>query len=157
MDCGYLDFAQLYALYLQRAYFVLRAKCNLAITRHQSFLSQPQPVVSMFRKDWTAHGPKSSRLYPNRLRRVRLYDPYHQRSVVLLSNHFTLPTATVSQLYWHRWQIELLFLWSKQNHHIKTFYGTSPHAVNTQIWVDICICACLSARGYRQKGVGCVR
>ena len=36
-----------------------------------------------------------------------------------------------------RWQVELFFRWIKQHLRIKTFYGTSPNAVKTQIWIAI--------------------
>ena len=41
-------------------------------------------------------------------------------------------------LYKSRWQIELFFKWIKQHLRIKTFWGTSPNAVKTQIWIAVC-------------------
>ena len=32
-----------------------------------------------------------------------------------------------------------IFKWLKQNLRIKTFYGTSPNAVKTQIWIAISV------------------
>ena len=46
---------------------------------------------------------------------------------------------TISQLYKARWQVELFFKWIKQNLRIKAFYGTSPNAVKTQIWIAVCV------------------
>lgn len=37
-----------------------------------------------------------------------------------------------------RWNVELFFKWIKQHLHIKSFYGTSENAVNTQIWIAVC-------------------
>ena len=33
----------------------------------------------------------------------------------------------------------LFFRWIKQHLRIKTFYGTSPNAVKTQIWIAVSI------------------
>jgi hypothetical protein len=55
------------------------------------------------------------------------------------TNQWTLPAATISQLYRQRWQIELFFRWVKQSLRIRTFYGTSPNAVRVQLWSAICV------------------
>ena len=52
-----------------------------------------------------------------------------------LTNDFELPALTVAHLYRSRWQVELFFRWIKQHLRIKAFYGTSPNAVRTQIWI----------------------
>ena len=38
-----------------------------------------------------------------------------------------------------RWQIELFFKWIKQHLRIKRFFGTSPNAVKTQIWIAVSV------------------
>ena len=43
----------------------------------------------------------------------------------------------IADLYHCRWQVELFFKWIKQHLRIKAFYGTSPNAVKTQIWIAI--------------------
>lgn len=58
--------------------------------------------------------------------------------MVFLTNNTFLPALDVAQLYRRRWQIELFFRWIKQHLRIKAFYGTSPNAVKTQIWIAIC-------------------
>jgi len=56
---------------------------------------------------------------------------------VYLTNIFTVSAKTVADIYKQRWQVELFFRWIKQHLRIKTFYGTSPNAVKTQIWIAI--------------------
>jgi len=46
---------------------------------------------------------------------------------------------TITQLFKSRWQVELFFRWIKQNLRIKHFFGTSPNAVKTQVWIAICV------------------
>jgi IS4 transposase len=42
-------------------------------------------------------------------------------------------------LYRHRWQIEIFFKWIKQHLRIKAFFGTSPNAVQTQVWIAVAV------------------
>jgi len=56
-----------------------------------------------------------------------------------LTNNFTLPALTITQIYKARWQVELFFKWIKQHLRIKAFYGTSENAVKTQIWIAVSI------------------
>jgi hypothetical protein len=40
---------------------------------------------------------------------------------------------------YYGWYIELFFKWIKQHLRIKSFYGTSPNAVRTQVWISISV------------------
>jgi hypothetical protein len=50
------------------------------------------------------------------------------RQTVFLTNNFTLPTSSITDLYRCRWQVELFFKWIKQHLRIKAFFGTSENA-----------------------------
>ncbi|MBK5275576.1 MAG: transposase [Desulfuromonadales bacterium] len=80
-----------------------------------------------------------SKDYPNKLRRVKYHDKATDRTLVFLTNNFTLPAMTIAELYRCRWQVELFFRWVKQNLRIKTFYGTSENAVKAQIWIAVSV------------------
>lgn len=54
--------------------------------------------------------------------------------MVFLTNNFDLGASTIAAIYKDRWEIEILFKPLKQNLKIKTFIGTSPNAVQIQIW-----------------------
>ena len=82
---------------------------------------------------------KSKSLYPNRLRRISFRDETQGRTLVFLSNNFVLTAETIAALYKARWEIELFFKWTKQNLRIKTFYGTSPNGVKTQVWIAMVV------------------
>jgi hypothetical protein len=56
---------------------------------------------------------------------------------VFVTNHHRLAASTIAAIYKDRWQIELFFKALKQNLKIKTFIGTSPNAVKTQIWTAL--------------------
>jgi transposase len=84
-------------------------------------------------------GVQTSGHYPEQLRRVRFKDAGTGKTLVFLTNQFTLPPATICGLYKSRWQIELFFKWIKQHLRIKQFYGTSENAVKTQIWIAVSV------------------
>ena len=80
---------------------------------------------------------KSAIKYPTPLRRISFVDPETKKRFVFLTNNFVLPAQSIPSLYKARWQIELFFKWIKQHLRIKAFYGTSPNAVKTQVWIAI--------------------
>ena len=77
--------------------------------------------------------------YPDKLRRIRYYDAENNKTLVFLTNNFTLPALKIAKLYRCRWQVELFFKWIKQHLRIKAFYGTTENAVKTQIWIAISV------------------
>ncbi|HKI20990.1 MAG TPA: IS4 family transposase [Isosphaeraceae bacterium] len=138
MDRGYVDFRRLHRFTTCPAFFVTRAKRGLDFTRRArrrvdktTGLRSDQTIVLV--------GLKTSRLYPDPLRRVVFYDAENDRRFVFLTNNFTLPALTIAKLYKCRWQVELFFKWIKQNLHIKSFYGTSDNAVRVQVWIAISV------------------
>jgi IS4 transposase len=134
MDRGYVDFARLHRLHQTGAFFVTRALKNLQCRRRYS---HPVDTATGLRSDHTIMltGRYTRDYYPGPLRRVHYVDPKHGNRLVFLSNNFVVPALTVAQLYKSRWQVELFFRWIKQHLRIKKFYGRSPNAVKTQIWI----------------------
>ena len=138
MDRGYVDFERLYRFVLAGAFFVTRAKTNIQSSRLESRPVEPGTGVRSDQVVWLSL-PKSIEHYPDRLRRVSYRDPERGKALVFLTNNFDLPPLTIAQLYKSRWRVELFFKWVKQNLRIKHFYGTSPNAVKTQVWIAICV------------------
>jgi len=138
MDKAYIDYARLYRLHQQAAFFLTRAKKNLDAKRRESRIVDK---TTGLRSDQTIvlAGVKSSQSYPEALRRIHYYDIETGKRFVFLTNNFVLPALSIAQLYKCRWQIELFFKWIKQHLRIKAFYGTSPNAVRTQIWIAISV------------------
>ena len=138
MDRGYIDYARLYAIHKQGAFFVIRAKDNLKFQRLYSLQKDKEAGI---RADQviTLVTKKSKKGYPERLRRVSYVDKERNKRLVFLTNNFDIPAKTVADVYKQRWQVELFFKWIKQHLRIKTFYGTSINAVKSQIWVALCI------------------
>jgi hypothetical protein len=137
LDKGYLDFARLFRIQSASAFFVTRAKKNLAFQRRYSCQVdktlgvQCDQVIKL-----TTH--YSGKAYPEKLRRVKYYDKEQRKTYVFLTNNFEITALEVALLYKYRWRIELFFKWIKQHLKIKTFWGESENAVKTQIWIAIC-------------------
>lgn len=137
MDRGYIDFGQLYRLSATPAFFVIRSKGNLAFRRVYSAAPDREAGIKCDQTIRLA-GPKSKRLYPKKLRRLKYFDKEQDRTMVFLTNNFELSGADVAVLYKNRWEIELFFKWIKQHLKIKTFWGHTENAVKTQVWIAIC-------------------
>ena len=137
MDRGYMDFSRLVQIANAGAFFVTRAKSNLQFSRHYS---NPVDRLKGLRSDHVGKPkqPKSRRAFPMLLRKVRYYDSETQKELVFLTNNLEIPALTVAMLYKARWSIELFFRWIKGHLRIKHYYGTSPNAVKTQIWIAVC-------------------
>lgn len=138
MDRGYLDYARLHAISLAAGFFVTRSKSNLRCRR---IYSHQIDRATGLRYDQTIMltGFYSLKDYPSKLRRVKYYDADTNKTLIFLTNNFSLPALTIAQLYRCRWQVELFFKWIKQNLRIKNFYGTSENVVKTQIWIAVSV------------------
>ena len=136
MDRGFLDFSRLHVFNRAQAFFVIRAKKGLQYRRTSS---HPVDKTTGLRSDQTIRltGIKTTKDYPDPLRRVVFYDDERKKRLVFLTNNHELPGLTIAQLYKQRWQVELFFKWIKQHLCIKTFFGISENAVKTQIWIAI--------------------
>ena len=136
MDRAYLDFARLSKINQQRGYFVIRPKKGIIFKRSCSRVVDKNTGL---RCDQTVRplGYVSSRKYTDELRLIKYVDLKSGKHLAFLTNNFHLPALTICQMYKERWQIEVFFKWIKQNLRIKTFYGNSLNAVETQIWIAI--------------------
>lgn len=137
MDRGYLDYGRLYAIHQVGAFFVTRAKNNLACKRLYSNKVNKTDGVRCDQVIFLT-GYQAAKDYPDKLRRVKYFDAETNRYYVFLTNNFNVDAKTIADLYKHRWQIELFFKWIKQNLKIQTFWGYSANAVKTQICIAIC-------------------
>jgi hypothetical protein len=137
MDRGYLDWERLYRICQSQAYFVCRAKSNLAFVRLYSHqVDRATGLVC----DQTIRLKNhcAAKHYPQHLRRIKYHDKELGKTFVFLTNHFEAKALEVALLYKHRWQIELFFKWIKQHLRIKVFWGENANAVKTQVWVAVC-------------------
>ena len=138
MDRGYIDFARLYVFTQQSAFFIVRGKRNMDYAR-QPYQSVDKSTGLRSDQKITLQGPKTAQQYPDALRRITYRDAETHKRFTFLTNNWTLPALTIARLDKCRWQVELFFKWIKQHLRIKAFYGTSPNAVKTQVWIAISV------------------
>ena len=138
MDRGYMDFKRMDLIARAGAFFVTRAKDNLRFSRQWS---QAVDMRTGLRSDQVGKPtlPKARSDFPSLLRKVRYYDEETNRDFVFLTNNLNVPALTVPKIYRLRWRIETFFRWIKGHLRIKHYYGTSPNAVKTQIWIAVCV------------------
>jgi transposase len=141
-DRGYNSFADLYRIHRLEAFFIFRARDNLKFKRIYSRWCDKKSVkcdqIGVFTTG------KSPNLYPEKLRKIRYYDPDTDREFVFLTNNLSLKANEIALLYKNRWQIELFFKWIKQHLKVKSFWGHTENAVKIQLYCAI-IAYCLVA------------
>ena len=136
MDRGYINFTRLFRFTQCFPFFIIRAKSNLDFRRISSEKVDRSTGI-LCDQIIILTGVKTSKLYPEKLRRVKYFDSETNKTFVFLTNNFTFSALTIAELFRCRWQIELFFKWIKQHLIIKAFYGTSENAVKTQIWIAV--------------------
>lgn len=145
-----IDYNWLSSLDKRGVCFVTRVKDNIDC----SVTGQHTPIKNkhVVRDDIVRlKGYYSRQKYPDRLRIVGYTDPETDRYYELLTNNFALAAKTIADIYKARWQIELFFKWIKQNLKIKSFLGTTPNAVLSQVWMAMCYYLLLAYIKYQTK------
>lgn len=143
-DRAYMDTEMLYLIHKTGGYFVVREKVNqtyVIVEDHQYI----NPETGIMRDQLIRFtGYKTSRQYPEVLRRVEYYAKEEDLFFVFYSNNLQISAEDIALLYKYRWRVELFFKWIKQHLHVKEFYGYNENAVRIQIHVAI-ITYCLIA------------
>ena len=135
-DRGYTDYDWFTSLDADGVFFVTRMKDNAdyGVVERRSV-----PEHGAVRRDEIIFLYKAARTGNSDLflRRIEVWDQTQQRILVFLTNHRGFAASTIAAVYRQRWQIELFFKALKQNLRIKTFVGTSPNALQIQIWTAL--------------------
>jgi hypothetical protein len=137
-DRFYNDFSLLNIWDSKGVYFVIRHKENIQYTvikenelpenRHQHVLKDE--IIEL-------KNAVSTNKYPNKIRRVSVWDDLNEQVIELITNQMTWTANTIGELYKSRWNVEIFFRDIKQLLHIKSFIGTSKNAVMIQIWTAL--------------------
>jgi hypothetical protein len=138
LDRGYVDCKRLYKIHQCKAFFITRAKDKMSWRRVKTFpADKASGVLSDQAILWNNY--YATKDYPEKMRRIKFYDQGADKVLVFLTNNFDIKATEIATLYKHRWRIELFFKWIKQHLKIKSFWGQSPNAVKTQIWIAISV------------------
>lgn len=139
VDRGYIDYQQFRSWNDKGVFFVTRMKSNASydvveireVPQKRNIVSDEIVVLT---------GETTSEKFPGPLRRIVVHDKEKDEDIVLLTNHPSFGSTTISSIYKDRWEIELFFKTLKQNLKVKTFIGTSENALRIQIWTAmICL------------------
>ncbi len=108
MDRGYVDFARLYKIHQDMAFFVTRTKSNFNFKR---LYSHPIDKLSGLQCDQTIVPVNyyAKKDYPEKLRRIRFLDLEKNQRLIFLTNNFSLPALTITELYRCRWRSRVVF------------------------------------------------
>ncbi len=135
VDRGYTDYDWFETLTGQGVWFVTRMKDNAdyVLVESRPIASagavRADQIISLF-----VHARKEKNLF---FRRIVFWDEQNKKELVFLTNHLKFAASTIAAIYKDRWQVELFFKSLKQLCKIKTFVGTSPNAVKTQVWTAL--------------------
>jgi hypothetical protein len=136
MDRGYVDYAWFGRLTTEGVFFVTRLKDN-ALSRVVERRRPPERSAVQRDEIIRLTGVAAETKCPHDLRRVEVYDPEKDETLVFLTNQLAFGATTIAAIYKDRWQIELFFKALKQNLKIKTFVGTSANALKVQVWTAL--------------------
>jgi len=138
-DRAYQDFKMLHRWAVKESIsFVLRLKKSIKYNRIEERElpgGEDEHIIVDEVIELTEEDSKQS--YPDRLRRVVVYDSLNNQTIELITNNFTWTASTIAELYKQRWQVEIFFKELKQHLKIKSFIGTNENAMFIQIWTAL--------------------
>lgn len=137
-DRGYNDYGWYKSLTHNGIFYVTRQRSNATYDVIESrSVSKGNGIISDSMIRFNSLRSQKKQL-PD-VRQVVYYDAETRKQYTFITNHFHLSAHTIAEIYKQRWQVELFFKCIKQNLKIKSFLGTTPNAVMTQIWVALCV------------------
>ena len=150
IDMGYTDYSLFEKWSEEGVYFVTKQKENAVYVVERD---NPVPRGRNILRDQIIglDGYCARMDCPRELRRLEVWDEKSGEVIVLLTNHLEFGATTIASIYKDRWQIEIFFKVIKQNLRIKTFVGTSPNALMTQIWTALIAILILKYLQFRSR------
>jgi hypothetical protein len=133
-DRGYVDYKKWDTYYQQEIRFVSRLKANAVIDMMTS--KQIEAEGNAITESTVVLGKAQVTRMNHPLRLFETKDS-QGNAVIIVTNDFCLNALEITEIYRLRWQIELFFKWIKQHLKVKKFFGTSPNAVYSQIWIAL--------------------
>jgi hypothetical protein len=149
VDRNFVNFGFLRAVLGQGSNFVLRLKKTTgfevretrALTARDREAGVQADEVGVLRGPTSpSHRGRASRTTAppaQLLRRVSVWDPAQQETVVLLTDLLDVPAYVIAALYRQRWQIELFFRWLKLWANLEHLWSLSPQGITLQFYVAV--------------------
>jgi hypothetical protein len=149
-DKGYVDFGHLRDLDQRGAFWVTRAKDNLA---YEVVQKMPQSKDEKILRDEVIVLSNPNKPAPELMRRVVALVEIdgEDREMVYLTNNLEWSPRSVADLYRCRWQIEVFFKQIKQTLQLADFLGHNANAVRWQVWIALLVYVLLRYLSYVSK------
>jgi len=134
-DRGYVDFDLLSFWDKSRIDFVVRLKGNVKFIQYEERTLPENRQTNVLKDEMILlEEPQTRKKYPEKLRRIAVYDEKNELTIELITNNLSWTASTIAELYRRRWDIESFFKDLKSHLKIKSFVGTTENAVMIQIW-----------------------
>src|SRR6059036_2030039 len=149
-DKGYVDFGHLRDLDQRGAFWVTRAKDNMA---YEVVQRMPKSKDEKILRDEVIMLSNPNKPAPELMRRVVALVEIdgEEREMVFLTNNLEWSPRSVADLYSCRWQIEVFFKQIKQTLQLADFLGHNANAVRWQVWIALLVYVLLRYLSYVSK------
>jgi len=146
-DKGYVDFGHLRDLDERGAFWVTRAKDNMA---YELVQPMPESKDQKILRDEVIVLSNPNKLAPELMRRIVALVEIDgvERQMVFLTNNLQWSPRSVADLYRCRWQIEVFFKQIKQTLQLADFLGHNANAVRWQVWIALLVYVLLRYLSY---------
>lgn len=139
-DRAYFDFGLMLSRIKAENVFVTRIKDNTVyevIEELELPDNKDQDILKDEIIELTSTKAKEAGIAAYKLRLVHVYKEDENKVIEIITNQLDWTARTIADLYKKRWDIEIFFKALKQNLQVKTFIGTSPNAVKSQIYIAL--------------------
>jgi len=149
-DKGYVDYGHLLDLDVRGAFWVTRAKDNMA---YDVVKTMPRSKDEKILQDEIVMLSDPNKPAPELMRRIvaRVEIDGKEREMVFLTNNLEWSPRSVADLYRCRWQIEVFFKQIKQTLQLADFLGHNANAVRWQVWIALLVYLLLRYLSYLSK------
>ncbi len=149
-DKGYVDYGHLLDLDVRGAFWVTRAKDNMA---YDVVKKMPRSKDEKILQDEVVVLSDPNKPAPELMRRIVALVEIDgkEREMVFLTNNLEWSPRSVADLYRCRWQIEVFFKQIKQTLQLADFLGHNANAVRWQVWIALLVYLLLRYLSYLSK------
>src|SRR5260370_34535052 len=149
-DTGYVDFGHLRDWDQRGAFWVTRAKDNMA---YEVLRKMPKSKDEKILKDEVIALSDPNKPAPELMRRIVALVEIdgQEREMVFLTNNLEWSPRSVADLYRCRWQIEVFFKQIKQTLQLADFLGHNANSLRWQLWMALLIYVLLRYLSFLSK------
>ena len=149
-DKGYVDYGHLRDLDVRGAFWITRAKDNMA---YEVVKKMPRSKDEKILQDEVVVLSDPNKPAPELMRRIVALVEIDgkEREMVFLTNNLEWSPRSVADLYRCRWQIEVFFKQIKQTLQLADFLGHNANAVRWQVWMALLVYLLLRYLSYLSK------